>query len=131
MRDFKRQRGRGEKILRVCISAGALLALLFVTFFAVRGTWGMYQKFSEAATSDAEVQQQLASLQAQEVQVSSAVAELNTPLGVETQLRERYGVAKPGEGEIEIVTSAASTTPTSAPGQNWLIHFYQALFGWL
>jgi cell division protein FtsB len=131
MRDFKRQRGRGEKIWRVCLSIGALLALLFVTFFAARGTWGMYQKFSEAATSDAEAQQQLALLQAQEVQVSGQVAELNTPLGVETQLRERYGVAKPGEGEIEIVTDAPSTTPASAPSQNWFVRAYQALFGWM
>lgn len=130
MRDFNRRRSRREELTRFGIRLAWVLALLVITVAAVRGAWAMYGKFTSSASADSAAQQNLASLKAQEAQVDEAVSSLSTEEGVEAQMRERYGVAKPGEGEIEIVTDAASTTPPSPASQNLFSRIFHAVFPW-
>ncbi|MDE1924943.1 MAG: hypothetical protein KGH79_02060 [Patescibacteria group bacterium] len=130
MRDFNRRRGRRKEILRFAAHLAGVLVLLVVTVTAVRGAWEMYGKFSSSAAADAVAQQNLASLKLQESQVNAAVASLSSSEGVETQMRERYGVARPGEGEIQIVKDAASTTPAEPASSNIFSRIFHALFPW-
>lgn len=130
MREFNRRRSRREEVMRFCMRLAGVLALLVITTAAVRAAWGMYGKFSSSAAADAVAQQNLASLEQQETQVNAAVSSLSSEEGVEAQMRERYGVAKPGEGEILIVEDAASTTPQAPPSPNVLSRIFHALFPW-
>ena len=131
MRDFTKQHG-GSPVLRFLLGIGGVLLLLLITFGAVRAGYSMYSKFSEAADSDAQAHAELASLKAQQAQVSASVHSLSSPRGVEAQVRQEYGVAKPGEGKIQIVRDVSATN-TDAGGQegNFFNHILQALFGWL
>lgn len=130
MRNFSRRRDGGGA-WRFFKSLGGVLVLLVITVIAVRAAWGMYGKFAGAAQSDALAQKELTVLQLQQAQMAASVDSFATPRGMEAQVRERYGVVKPGEGQIQIVRDSASTTTQTAPPQNLFIRAWQALFGWL
>ena len=129
MRDFSKR--RGTEVRRFLQTLGWVLLLLVIAVIAVRAAWGMYGKFAEAAASDDISQRELAAMQEQQAQVAASVDSFSTSRGLETQVRERYGVVKPGEGQIQIVRDSSSTAPQVAPSKNVLMQVWQSLFGWL
>lgn len=109
------------------IGCAAIVVLAALAFFTVRAAWGMYEKFTIAAAADEEEQAQLAQLHQQYAQVSEDVQQVSTPEGIDGQVRERWGLAKPGEGEIDIVetpAAAASSTPPSESIWSWIVHAF-------
>src|SRR5437868_2203478 len=100
MQDFRKRRNPKAELLRATLGTFGVLVLAALTFFAIRGAWGMYQKFTAASEASAASSANLAQLESQYTQVSADTANLATPRGVEGELRQRYGVAQPGEGEI-------------------------------
>ena len=116
---------------RFVIGSLFVLVLAFITFGAGHAAWGMYGKFAEAATANEIAQQNLAELKAQEASVQAEVNALSSNVGQEAQLRKSYGVALPGEGEIQIVRQATSSAPAESPKQgNFLMNILRALFVW-
>jgi cell division protein FtsB len=131
MQDFTKRRGKGNQIRRFFLGIAMLLVLGLITFGAAHAAWGMYGKFAEAATDNDAAQQNLAGLQTQDASVQAEVTALNSPEGQEAQLRQSYGVALPGEGEIQIVREApTSTAPAAASQDNFVIKILKALFVW-
>jgi cell division protein FtsB len=63
----------------------------------------MYQKFAEASGAHEAAQEELAALKERHAQVEAAVASLSSERGLEAEIRNRFGVAREGEGEIKIV----------------------------
>jgi len=131
MQDFTKRRGKRDIVRRFLFGSGVVVVLFFVTFGAVRASWGMYGKFAEAAGANDAAQQNLAQMKAEEASVSAEVASLSSTQGQEAQLRQSYGVALPGEGEIQIVRTTSSTTlkDSSASG-NFFVRMLKALFVW-
>jgi hypothetical protein len=103
---------------------------MLVAFFAVRGAWGMYQKFAAASEADAASQVELGALKEQVSQVGASAAALSSTRGVEAGVRERYGVARPGEGQIDIIRRDATTTAPKAAEPNMFQKIFHALFVW-
>ena len=130
MQDFRKRRNPKAELLRAALNTAGVIALGVAAFVAVRGAWGMYQKFAEAGDASSAASARLAGLEAQYAAASSSVADLSSPRGVEGQLRERYGVAKPGEGQITIVRQASSSGGAPDGGQNWFERLWHALFVW-
>lgn len=130
MRDFKKRRGRTEELLRLGLGALGVVVLGVLAVAAAHGAWDMYGKLTQASEAQQGAQAQLAALEAQRAQVDSALGALSTERGVETQIRERYGVARPGEGQIDIVRQAPQATTTSAASASWPGRLVQALFAW-
>lgn len=131
MRDFTKRRNKGDIIRRFFLGAGVVAVLFFVTFGAVRASWGMYGKFAEAATANDAAQQNLTQMKAEKASVEAEVAHLSSEEGQEAQLRQSYGVAKPGEGEIQIIREVASTTlPAASASGNFFVRIFKALFVW-
>jgi cell division protein FtsB len=81
-------------------------------------------KKEEIARSAAHATQaELANLSQRQGVLTSDIDELSTARGQEATVRETFGVAKPGEGEIIIVPpKIATTTPP--------LTFWQKYFGW-
>lgn len=129
MRDFSK-RGRAQ-VVRFVRSLLWLCVLLVVAFIAVRAAWNMYGKFVEAAQSDEYAQKELAELKEQQARVVASVDSFSTSRGLEAQVRERYGVVKPGEGQIQIVRDASSTEQNAPLQKNILQRIWHALFGWI
>src|SRR5579864_2106446 len=99
MQDFRKRRSYKAEILRVAVGSAGALALAIVAFFSAQGAYRMYQKFTDANAAQSAAQTQLAELQSQYDAMSTQVKSLATQAGQEAQLRERYGVVLPGEGE--------------------------------
>lgn len=130
MRDFKKRRTHGSELLRVAIGVAGVLLLALVAFFAIRGAWNMYGKFAEAAAARQEAEAQLASLAVRYATVKGDVDTLGSERGVEEEVRERYGVARPGEGQIDIVRQAPTSTPIMAPHDSLWDRLWHLLFVW-
>lgn len=109
MRDFKVQRSRTRESLRFFWLCAGVLGVLALMVASAHAAWDMYVKFSVASKADEAAQGDLASLKAQYASVGEAVQNLSTERGEEGEIRERFGVGKPGEGAIEIVRTATST----------------------
>ena len=131
MSEFTKRRGSNSTIARFLLTGGGLIALFFITLGAVRASWDMYGKFSQASQSNEEAQTNLTELKSKEAKIGTAVAALQSDRGVEAQVRQTYGVAKPGEGEIQIVRDSTSTDQINTKNSNFFGQIWQALFGWI
>ncbi|HUD02941.1 MAG TPA: hypothetical protein VMR46_02900 [Candidatus Paceibacterota bacterium] len=128
MRDFAKHSGSRKQKLRLWAGILGLLVLGFITFGAAHAAWGMYGKFAEAAGDNATAEQNLSQLTAEETQMSATVEALGSERGQEAALRQTYGVALPGEGEIQIIEEAPSSTPPQTPPQNIFARLWHAIF---
>ena len=129
MMEFKKRRTTQAELLRIVGGTLGMLALAALAFVAVRGAYGMYGKFAEAAAARAGAESQLAELQGRYASVKADVDAFSTDRGVEAALRERYGVAKPGEGQIDIVREASTTEPV-AQQKNLLQKLWELISVW-
>jgi hypothetical protein len=131
MREFKRQHTTQHHLLRFGGLLLGVCALFLVTTAAVRAAWGMYGKFVEASHASNAAKQELVSLENRESIVSAALLSLLSERGMESQVRERFGVARPGEGEIHIVrdTSENAAAP-AAQEENILMRLFHSLIVW-
>lgn len=109
MREFKKRRTWGAELLRVSGGLAGVLALGAVAFFASRAAGDMYGKFAEASAARSGAEAELQDLRERHQKIEADVAALSSERGVEAAARERYGVVKPGEGQITIVRQSTST----------------------
>jgi cell division protein FtsB len=130
MREFKRRRGQQEELIRFVVKCGGVVCLFVVTLFLMRAAWGMYTKMAAASQDQEQAEAQLAALEAQQQGVNNTLGVLSSSRGVETQIRERFGVAKPGEGEIDIVRDQKTVATTTPAKESWFQHMFRALFVW-
>ena len=130
MQEFKKRRGHKGELLNLGLRGFGCLVLFGVTVLAIHAAWGMYGKLAEASGGRDSAQAELSALKQQEAQVSASVAEISSPRGVEVQLRERFGVARPGEGVIQIVRESASTSAQAPAQESWWARITHALFMW-
>ncbi len=125
---FRHKRGVSLSRLSLSVAGAALLGM--VMFFSLRAAWGMYDKLLVASDQEQLARTQLAALESQETRVSTATAALSTERGIEAEIRSRYGVARPNEGEIKIVTTAASSAIPTGQGQGFWQRLWHAVFVW-
>jgi len=130
MQDYRRKRASRQDVTRAALGAVGVVFLALVAFVAIRGAWGMYTKFAAASQADAAAQAELETLKSQVSQVGASAAALVSLRGVEAGVRERYGVALPGEGQIDIIRRDATSTPPKADEPNVFVKIFRALFVW-
>ena len=126
MPDYSKRR-RGF-LIRFLLKVGGAVLLTLLAFFAARGAYNMYGKFQLAAVAGEQAEERLAELQEQKKEIGTAVKEFNSSRGLEAEIRERYGVARPGEGRIEIVRQSGTTTKMQDASENGFIRFFQNLW---
>ena len=101
------------------VAGGLSILLIWLIFLNVN----IAKKEEIARTAAHDTQAQLANLSQRQSVLQQDINELSTPRGQEATVRETFGVAKPGEGEIIIVPpKIATTTPP--------LTFWQKWFGW-
>jgi cell division protein FtsB len=98
-----------------------MLSVLLVWLISLNVGIAGKEEIARKAAHD--TQSQLASLKARQTTLQDSINELSTPRGQEATVRETFGVAKPGEGEIVVVPpKVATTTPP--------VSFWHKWFGW-
>lgn len=80
-----------------------LVALVIVIIFLTNAVWGVYKKQDLTKDNLAKTAANLESLQAREKMLSSEIDRLKTEGGTEAEIREKYGLVKPGEEVIVLV----------------------------
>lgn len=115
---------------RFSLALGASVLLLFVSSASVKAAWEMYQTFDIAAEERAMAEAELAALELEHAQMSAILKSFGSERGVEAAIRERFGVVKPGEGEIRIVRVEESGTVEEAAHGNPFSRLFNALFKW-
>ena len=104
-----------------------IIVLLILVLFALRAVWGVYNKEQESGHMRYQAESQLQDLKAREATLSANIDSLETVRGKEEALRGAYQVGKPGEGLIEIVDTAPTSTPEPPPSR---FHWLRSLFPW-
>ena len=93
-----------------------VLGVLFIgVLFFGRAAFRVYNSRAESAKAAAEAQNQLTDLQNRKNFLDESLNRLSTTEGQETELRRRFGVARPDESVAIIVESGDDNTPTSTP----------------
>jgi cell division protein FtsB len=89
----------------------------------VRAAWNIHEKAVVAGERLSEAQSELSSLEQQKEALSSSIASLSTPAGIEAALRDKYHAIKQGESVAVIVDDtplpASSTEASSSPSSWW------------
>ena len=62
--------------------------------------------------------------------VGASAEALASMRGVEAGVRERYGVARPGEGQIDIIRREATSTIPRNEQPNVFVKIFRAIFVW-
>ena len=124
MLEFQQKR----KIRKILYSPVSLILLAVIAVFLVRGVWNVYQKESASQDYLNQAHDELSKVSATEDQLSDSVAALQTTQGIETDIRHKFRVVKPGEQIAIIVDSSASTSEatTSVKAGFWqgVEHFF-------
>ena len=96
----------------------------------MRAAWGMYVKLTIASQGQEEAEAELARLQAQHKGVTATLGDISSARGQEEQIRERYALVKPGEGEIDIIEKPATTTMTPEAPKPWWRRMFDIFNVW-
>ena len=124
MLEFQEKR----KLRRFLYSKIALVLLVILIALVLNGVWNIYKKQDLTKDNLAKTASSLESLQVREKMLSSQVERMKTPEGTEEEIREKYGLVKPGEEVIVVVDSSTTVsdgTSTASPG------FWQKVVNWL
>ncbi len=92
-----------RRLKRFLYSWPALLFLVGMVGWLASGVWGIYAKERLTRATLESRQEELAEVEGRERELATSINELKTPRGVEKELREKFEVARPGEGVLVIV----------------------------
>lgn len=106
---------RRMQVIRSLLSVGGITLLAFLTFLVANGAYSMHGRMREALELRRAAQDDRTRLEVREEELTASVDELSSDRGVEEQVRQRFGLARPGEGEVVLVETKATTTVTRKP----------------
>lgn len=129
-RDFKTNQTSEHIFLRFALAVAVAAALLFVSSASVKAAWSMYQTFDTAVAERAAAEIELAAVKAEYDSMSAIIAQFGTERGFEATVRERFGVVRPGEGEIRIVRAAPGAVVEAVSDTNPFSRLFNALLAW-
>ena len=100
--------------------------LLVLILLAARGAWRVAAKADEASLLKVEEQAKLEELTKREQELRAGIADLRGEQGIEAELRERYDLAREGEGVI-IILDPPSEPPPPPPSR---MERFKGWFSW-
>ena len=95
--------GEKQYVRRVLFGKIALIVLLILFIIFARGTWGVYQKSAYAKGNRVQAEQELAELHTREEALQEELNRLETPRGLEEEIRHTFDVGLEGERLIVLV----------------------------
>ena len=104
-----------------------MLLGILVLFFAW-GVVGFMGKMEVTRENRKISENKVAELESEKVRLSSEIAKLKTDNGVEESVREKFGLAKEGEGLIIVVEDKNPPETANARKSNWFISLFTKWF---
>ena len=102
MRKFERKQ-KTTKIKDLVFFVPFIVILGVVCTLSINATWDVYKKVRDTEKNVAAVTETYDELKKRESELIGKIESLETPLGVETEIREKFGLVKDGEEMIVIV----------------------------
>ena len=112
MLDFKKKR----KIKEILYSRVTIILLFFIFLFFANSTWDVYKKASLASENKKIAEKDLNALKEREKNLVNKIDRLKTDIGVEEEIREKFGFVKDGEEVVVIVDSKEEIDESSDSG---------------
>lgn len=102
MRQFEKKQ-KTTKIKSLVFSVPFIVVLAVFCSLSINATWDVYKKARETKKNMTAVAETYDELKIRESELVGKIESLETPLGVETEIREKFGLVKEGEEMIVIV----------------------------
>lgn len=112
---------------RILYSPLVILGLFILLIFMSVGVVNMYAKNREAAQNRERAMAEYQKLVERETMLSDDIATLQTPEGIEENLRETYHVAKTGE-ELIIITDPVVEVVDESETKSSFWNFFKKIF---
>jgi len=125
MRDFQQKR----KLSKFIYSPKLILILVIIAVIVVRGAWGVYKKERESRANFKLAQSQYIEKEKMESELTAKIERLNTDSGIEEEIRQNFGVVKPGEEVVLIVEEKNKTTTEDGTKQSFWSKFKSGFLG--
>ena len=124
MREFQDRR-KAKKFLH---SRYAIAFLIIIIALVSRGVWGIYMKYEKSSALAEKSRADLAVLQERQEALSKSISALNTEEGREKELRDRFGVVKPGEKMVILVDNVpVAKTSVNTVNDSWWRKFLESI----
>ncbi|MEK7607728.1 MAG: hypothetical protein AAB484_02295 [Patescibacteria group bacterium] len=116
MKEFQERR-RFRKLLH----SRYVIAILFILCILLgRAVWNMYGKYEKSKTIAERTKVEFSALEKREKLLNQGITDLNTNLGKEREIRERFRVVKEGERMIVLVENESlSESISSIAWKSW------------
>lgn len=124
MKSFQAKKG----FRRVMESKPALILLGMVVIIFTWNVLGFIGKMQETVKNRKMAEEKIVELQKVKTQLSSDIGKLKTEEGIEEDIREKFGLAKEGEGMILIVDDKNTPSSTKDKVSNGFFSFFKNLF---
>ncbi len=118
MKEFQRK----KKIRRFLYSPLSFVILLIFLVIIGKATWSVYAKEHESQKNLDRATAVLHDLETRQKQLGDKIEQLKTSEGVETEIREQFQMAKPGEKMVVMVESAKPAP--KVPEQSLVSRFF-------
>jgi cell division protein FtsB len=99
MREFREKR----TWKRLIYGRYTVIALFLLSLFIAHATWKVYQREVATAQERVKAERNLVMAQSNNALLKRQIAELETPAGVDEEIRKTYSVSKEGEGVAVII----------------------------
>ena len=124
MRDFQ----KNKSLKRTLHSKVFLVFLGVIIVFFSYNIFGFVNKMKETEKNKQIVKEKLTSLEKSKEKLNADIAKLNTEGGVEARIREKFGLAKEGDGMILIVEEEKPNNTEEKEHQNSFLYFFSKWF---
>jgi hypothetical protein len=105
-----------------------LVGLVFIVALLGNATWNVYRTYAEARMREMRAREDLAVLIARAASLESDINRLNTDMGREEELRERFGVGRPGEQMIVVTNPEIDVKSAPISRDSWVSSWWKGLF---
>jgi cell division protein FtsB len=125
MRELRRK----QKIKRMLYSFPSLIVLSIITFFLVKGAWGVMEKERKSKEIVKDLKGEVATLIQRERELKDDISRLETNEGVKEEIKKRFNVAQEGEYVAVIVDNQKVSTSTDHSLWSWYKKLWVAIMG--
>ena len=114
MLDFQKK----KKVRQILYSPWVSGIVVIIALYAVYSTWSVYQKYVQSKSQLTKSESQVLALDRQNTTLDGQISALQTPQGVEDEIRSKYGMAKTGEA-LAVISESNTSAGTATTTQTW------------
>lgn len=120
---------KNQRIRNFIFSPITILVLAILLLLLTRSVFGVYSKEKRARENLKRVEAEFADLLEREDFLEEGIQNLATPEGIEAEIRERYGVSKPGEKVVVIIEGTPDSDDALRKKTGGFWGFIKGIFG--